>query len=140
MFSTYFEGWEVKPEYKKEFVSLWSGWLGKENIHKIDDVAEAEWTRFNDWIRSLAQHFTIYLVDCESQSITEVADIESVISEYDVSMNKDSSLFTKLVLPELGCVISEDWDYTYIIWHKNSGAVEALSPHITKAGLKHFHD
>ena len=140
MFSTYFEEWEVKPEYKKEFVSLWSNWLGKENIHRLDEVTEDDWAHFNKWIKHLAQDFTIELVDCEKQSITRVADVESVLSSYEISMNKNSSLFTKLVLPELGCVISEEWDYTYIIWHKNNGAVEALSPYITKNGLKHFHD
>ena len=120
MFSTYFEEWEVKPEYKKEFVSLWSNWLGKENIHRLDEVTEDDWAHFNKWIKHLAQDFTIELVDCEKQSITRVADVESVLSSYEISMNKNSSLFTKLVLPELGCVISEEWDYTYIIWHKNS--------------------
>lgn len=40
-------------------------------------------------------------------------------------MEKDSSLFLKLVLPELGCIISEEWDYTYIVWHQNNGALEA---------------
>jgi hypothetical protein len=40
--------------------------------------------------------------------------------------------------PELGCVVTEEWDYTYIIWHKNNGAVEKLAPFIKKAKLKHF--
>jgi hypothetical protein len=139
MFSTYFEEWDVRQEYKKELVSLWPNWLGEDNLHKLDEVTKDEWARFNKWITHLAQDFTIELVDCEKQSITKVADIESVLSSYEVSMNKDSSLFTKLVLPELGCVISEEWDYTYIIWYKDSGVVEALSPYITKNGLKHFH-
>jgi hypothetical protein len=41
---------------------------------------------------------------------------------------------------QLGCVISEEWDYTYIIWHKNNGAVEALAPYIKASRLEHFHD
>ncbi len=53
-------------------------------------------------------------------------------------MNKDDSLFSRYVLPELDCVVTEEWDYTYIIWHKNNGAVEKLAPFITKAKLKHF--
>jgi len=140
MFSTYFEEWEVKSDYKKEFVSLWPNWLGKENYHKLDEVTKDEWAYFNKWIKHLAQDFTIELVDCENQSITKVTEIESILSSYEVSMNKDSTLFTKIVIPELGCVISEEWDYTYIIWYKNNRAVETLSPYISQNGLEHFHD
>lgn len=140
MFSKYFEEWNIKPDYSKEFVSLWSGWLGEENYYKLDEVTEKEWMRFNDWIRILAENFTIETVDCKNQSTSKVKDIESVLAGYEESMNKDSTLFTKLVIPELDCVISEEWDYTYIIWHKDNGAVEALTSSITKAGLKHFND
>ena len=140
MFSKYFEDWNIKPDYSKEFVSLWTGWLGEENYYKLDEVTEKEWMRFNDWIRVLAENFSIELVDCNNQSISKVKDIESVLVGYEESMNKDSTLFTKLVIPELDCVISEEWDYTYIIWHKDNGAVEALTSSITKAGLKHFND
>ena len=140
MFSEYFEDWEVKPEYSKEFVSLWKGWLGKENFHKLDEVTEVEWGRFNTLLKSLAKDFAIEVANCEQQSLTKVGDIESVLSNYGESMNKNASEFTKLVVPDLGCVISEEWDYTYIIWHKNSGAVEALAPYIKAANLEHFHD
>lgn len=55
-------------------------------------------------------------------------------------MKKDSSLFSKYIIPELECVITEEWDYTYIIWHKNNGAVEALIPYILDSKLLHFSD
>lgn len=140
MFNKYFEDWEVKPEYSKEFISLWAGWLGKENLHKLDDVTEEEWARFNNLVRTLSKDFVIEVVDCNKQSITAISDIESVLSNYKESMNKDSSLFIKLVLPELGCVLTEEWDYTYIIWHKNNGAVKILSTYINNSGLKHFQE
>ena len=140
MFSDYFEEWEVKPEYSKEFISLWSGWLGKENYHKLDEVTENEWGRFNSFLKSISKKYSIEKVDFEAQSITKVDNIETLLSSYSESMNKDSSMFTNIVLPELECVISEEWDYTYIIWHKKNGAVEALSPLIESDGLKHFHD
>ena len=140
MFSEYFEDWQVKPEYSKEFISLWNGWLGKENYHKLDEVREHEWARFNDLLRGLAKVFTLEVANLEMQSLTKVNDIESVLSSYEESMGKESSEFTKLVVPDLGCVISEEWDYTYIIWHINNGAVEALSPYIKAADLEHFHD
>ena len=140
MFSEYFEDWEVKPEFEKEFVSLWSGWLGSEDYHKLDQVTELDWSCFNAFIRDLAVNFKIEHVSLDTKSAVEVKDVESCLSTYKESMDKDESLFTKLILPELGCVISEEWDYTYIIWHKNNGAVEALSPYINQSGLKHFHD
>ncbi len=126
MFSEYFEDWEVKPEYSKEFVSLWKGWLGKENYHKLDDVTEREWSRFNEFLISLAKDFSLELASCENWSLAKIEDIESVLSSYEESMNKESAEFIKLIVPDLGCVISEEWDYTYIIWHKNNGAVENL--------------
>ncbi|MDX1526917.1 MULTISPECIES: hypothetical protein [Pseudidiomarina] len=140
MFREYFEDWEVRPEYSKEFISLWKGWLGKENYHKLDEVTENEWARFNELLRRLAEVFVLEVVNCEKQSLERVSDIESVLSTCEESMNKESSEFTTLVIPDLECVISEEWDYTYIIWHKNNGAVEALAPYIKAAGLEHFHD
>ena len=140
MFGKYFEDWEVKSEYSKEFVSLWNGWLGKENYHKLDEVTEIEWNRFNALINALAKDFDLEVANCENHSLTKVSELESVLSTYEESMNKDPSEFTKLVIPDLDCVISEEWDYTYIIWHKNNGAVEALSPYIKASSLEHFHD
>jgi hypothetical protein len=140
MYSEYFEEWEVKPEYSKEFISLWKGWLGKASYHKLDEVTEGEWARFNMLLRNLAEDFSLEVVNCEEQSLTKVVDIETVLSAYEESMNKESSAFTKVIIPELGCVISEEWDYTYIIWHKNNGAVETLDPYIKAVGLEHFRD
>ncbi|MER2493358.1 hypothetical protein [Catenovulum sediminis] len=140
MFSDYFEDWEVKPKYSKEYVSLWKGWLGQENYHKLDEVTESEWARFNEFLRSLAKTFSLELANCENQSLTKIGDIETLITTYDESMEKESSKFIKIVIPDLECVVSEEWDYTYIIWHKNNGAVEALAPYIKASGLEHFHD
>jgi hypothetical protein len=140
MFSDYFEEWEVKPEYSKEFVSLWSGWLGAENYHKLDEVTEDEWSRFNNLLRIIANDFAIEVANFENQSLIQIVDVESVLLTYEKSMSKDSSEFINIVVPSLECVISEEWDYTYIIWHKNNGAVEALTPYINASGLEHFHD
>ncbi|VUD69431.1 hypothetical protein TDB9533_04800 [Thalassocella blandensis] len=139
MFDEYFKESEVKPEFSKEFISLWGGGLGKENYHKLDEVTEDEWGQFNSLLRSIAERFSLEAVNLEECSLAKVCDIESVLSSYEESMNKESSAFVRLVLPELECVISEDWDYTYIIWHKNNGAVESLSPYIRAEGLAHFH-
>ena len=139
MYSDYFEEWEVKEEYSKEFISLWEGWLGAENSHKLDEVTEPEWARFNELLIRLAKDFTLELVSFENKSLKRVSNIELLLSNYSDSMNKDSSKFINFVIPELECVVSEEWDFTYIIWHKNNGAVEAIIPAIKAAGLEHFH-
>ena len=140
MFSEYFEGFEVRPEYSKEFVSLWKEWLGSDIHYKLDEVTEKEWSRFNELLRSVSKDFAVEMADCQQQSLTKINDIESVLSSYEESLSKDASDFTRLVVSDLGCVISEDWDYTYIIWHKNNGAIETLSPYIKAASLESFHD
>ena len=137
MYHSYFEYWEVKPHFTKEFISLWSGWLRDES-YKLDLVTEKEWSRFNTLIKLIAIDFELKLANCETETLDNITDVNSVLDSYDVSMNKDSSKFTKLVIPKLDCVITEEWDYTYILWHKNSDVVEKLAPYIKRAQLKHF--
>jgi len=55
-------------------------------------------------------------------------------------MEKHAGLFSQYVIPELECVITEEWDYTYILWHKDNGAIDALSSYISEANLYHFPD
>jgi len=139
MYHSYFEDWEVKEEFTKEFVSLWDGWLGEER-YKLDLVTENDWNRFNELIKLISENYEIKLVNCNNEKLLDIKNIQDTLSNYEESMSKNDSLFSKYVLPELNCVITEEWDYTYIIWHKNNGAIEALSPLIEKAQLKHFVD
>ena len=53
---------------------------------------------------------------------------------------KDFSQFTHFVIPELDAVFTEEWDYTWILWHRGNGAVEALAPLVADAGLHHWND
>ncbi|MDA0130718.1 hypothetical protein OH458_21885 [Vibrio sp. MarTm2] len=138
MYHHYFEGWEVKPEFAKEFISLWPGWLGEENYHKLDEVTESEWQRFNKLIELIGKDYKIEFAACDRGKLIPVTDVSNILSSYEESMEKDSSLFSKFVIPELGCVISEDWDYTYILWYKNHDEVEEISPYIKCANLHHF--
>jgi len=140
MFDQYFDDWEVKPKFDKEYISLWSGWLGRENLHLLDQVTEEEWSRFNSFLSTISRKYKIGTVDCNSHIVTFPDDIESTLSGYADSMDKDSSLFSKYIIPEIECVITEEEDYTYILWHKNNGAVEALIPHILGSNLLHFSD
>ena len=138
MYHSYFNQFEPKNDFTKEFISLWDGWLGTENYHKLDLVTDKEWSRFNKFITIVSETFKVMQVDCNSETLIEIDCIQSTLSNYIDSMNKDASLFSKYVLPELGCIITEEWDYTYILWHKNNGAIEKLSPLIKKVKLAHF--
>ena len=54
MYDDYFTSdGEVRPEFRKEFVSIFSGWLGTANLHKLDEVTEEQWSRFNDLLKAL---------------------------------------------------------------------------------------
>ena len=139
MFSHYFYDWDVKPEFEKEAISLWPNWLGEANLHKLDEVTEKEWARFNSLLELIAAKYELGLADCDSESISKIEGVEETVSSYSNSMNKDASQFLKYVIPELDCVLTEEWDYTYILWHRKNGALEALVPLIAEAGLYHFH-
>jgi len=140
MFEQYFDDWEVKPHFRKEYVSLWSGWLGKKNMHRLDQVSEQEWSRFHTFISSISRKFKVGVVNCNTSSVSFPADLSSSFVNFSVSLNRDASLFQKYMIPELECVITEEWDYTYIIWHKRNGAIGRLSPYILESKLKHFAD
>lgn len=140
MYDQYFSGWDVRPQFTTEYVSLWSNWLGKEKSHLLDQVTDEEWSRFNDFISQVSQKFRLGIVDCNLGTVTFPAKIADHLSNHDVTKNKNSSQFSKYLIPELECVITEEWDYTYIMWHKNNGAVDALKPFILDARLQHFSD
>lgn len=140
MYYQYFLDWEVRFEFQKEYVSLWPNWLGKDRLHLIDAVTEQEWGRFNAFIEMVSKHHEVGLVDCNHETIDFPKNIKSTFSPYSESMNKDASLFSKYVLPKLDCVITEEWDYTYILWHKNNGALDLLIPYLTSCELQHFSD
>jgi hypothetical protein len=140
MFEQYFDGWRVRSNFDKEYVSLFDGWLGKQRMHELDEVTESDWRKFNALIASVAERYEMQKVDCESETCSPVVDVQSVLQTYPQAMEKDPGAFLKLVIPGLDCVLTEEWDYTYIIWHKSNGAVEALKPLIASAGLYCFHD
>lgn len=140
MYSEYYQDWELKPEFKKEFICIFDGWLGKENLHKLDEVTESEWQRLNALIQHISKSYDVVQADIAARSVRELGSIDEVLCTYEESMNKDSEQFTNLVVPSLQCVLTEEWDYTYILWHKDNGALEALKPLINKAGLYHWHD
>jgi len=140
LLGTFFQDLEIKPKFKKEFISIFKGWLGHENLHQLDEVTEVEWARFNAYLRLLHQHYRLCIADLETMSCTDINDIEATIMNHKDSLNKDSSQFTKITIPKLHAVLTEEWDFTWILWHVNNGAVEALSPLIEQADLFHWRD
>lgn len=138
MYEEYCAKYSFKPEFKAEFVSLWNGWLGKDNLHKLDEVTPDEWGRFNIFLRQLSQRYTLFAISHETKSAAKVFDIDSYLSTHEQAMNKESDKFSTFIIQELSCAISEDWDHTYIIWHRAKGEIELLSPLIKACGLEHF--
>ena len=140
MYGEYFLDGEIRSEYLPEYISLWPTWLGKDRLHELDAVAEADWKKFNNFIRLLAKSLDVWFVDRESETMGRVEDIENTLSTYEASMSKTATNFSRYVLPSLSCVIAEEWDYTYILWHKGGRAVEQLQPIIAECGLYSFAD
>ena len=140
MFISYFDGYEVRPEFSKIYISLWGNWLGKENLHLLDKVSEEEWSRFNFLLSMINRQYKVGHVNCEAESINFPRNIEGTFDNFNDYKNKDASMFAKYIIPELDCVITEEWDYTYILWHKGDAAIEALKGIIAEAGLQYFSD
>jgi hypothetical protein len=139
MISEYFEDWKIKSEFKPEYISLWDSWLGTENYPKLNEVTELEWSRFNNLVKLVYSEYELYSVDFQLKNMIKVENIEIYLPSYKDAMSRDSSKFTKLIIPELSAVLAEDWDFTYIFWHKNNGAKEKLSPYVKKVKLFHYH-
>jgi len=41
-YSYFFKDQDIKDDLAMEFISLWQGWLGKENYHKLDEVSQKD--------------------------------------------------------------------------------------------------
>ena len=135
-----FEEFHVRSGFKKEYISLWSGWLGNENIHKLDEVTKREWERFNKLVLQIDKSFTLWAPDHNQRKLNRVDDISESLSDYQESIEKESSQFSQYLIQELECVLTEEWDYTYILWYHNHQMLEALSPLVKSCNLFHFRD
>ena len=139
-YDVFFEHGEVRPDFSKEYISLWPDWLGEERLHLLDEVGEDEWSRFNRMLLLASEAFRMGVVNHTSGIVEFPGRIEPLLSDYRASMIKDSSQFSQFVIPDLDCVITEEWDYTYILWHRNTGALEAMMPLLSESKLHHFSD
>lgn len=139
-YETFFENGEVRAGFRKEYISLWTGWLGKERLHLLDEVSDEESSRFNRWLLLAFQAFEMGIVNREAETIEFPAQLEPLLSKQADAMQKDASQFSQFVIPALDCVITEEWDYSYILWHRDTRALEALKPLLSDASLHHFSD
>lgn len=140
IYNTFFRHGEVRPEFRKEYISLWPGWLGKERLHLLDEVGEEEWLRFNRMLLATFEAFRMGVVDHSSETVKFPERLDPLLTDHQEAMKKDASHFFQFVIPALNCVITEEWDYTYILWYRSIGALEAIKPHIFEARLEHFSD
>lgn len=138
--SEYFDDWEVKEEFTKEFISLWGGWLGREEFHKLDEVTEHEWKRFNQLVELLYSEYEVFAVNYEKETVKKLTNLNGYLPTYEEDMGRGELNFTTLIIPSLNAVLAETWDYTYILYHKCNGAVKALQPLIKKSNLFSFSD
>ena len=140
IYDHFFEHGQVRPDFQKEYISLWPGWLGIERLHLLDEVTEHEWMRFNQLLLAAFGAFRMGVVNHTAEIVEFPADLEPLLYDYQSDMQKDGSQFFQFVIPALDCILTEAWDYTYILWHRNTGALEAIKPLIVEAKLKHFSD
>lgn len=112
--------------------------MGKERLHLLDEVSDAEWLRFNRWLLAAFQAFGMGVVNRKAETIDFPPRLEPLLSAHAEAMQKEASQFSQFVIPALDCLITEEWDYTYILWHRDKRAVEALAPLLSDANLHHF--
>lgn len=140
MIAEYFDDGEVREEFCLEFISLWDGWLGPEHYHKLDEVTPSQWQRFHHLIALLFAKYDLYAVDLENYSAEKLTQLDNFLPSYEQDLNRGASEFTMLIIPSLHALLVQTWDYTYILYHQNNGAVEALSPFVGQSQLFHFSD
>ena len=45
MYDTYFLGCSIKEGFDAEFISIFDGWVGQDNLDQLDTVTDLEWSR-----------------------------------------------------------------------------------------------
>ena len=138
--SDYFDDWEVKEEFSQQYISLWDGWLGKNEYYKLNEVSKSEWERFNNLIKQLHANFELYAVNLKRQEVTKLIDLDNYLPTLEEDLNREQLEFTTIIVPALKAVLAETWDYTYIIYHTGSEAVKALAPFINANELFCFRE
>ncbi|MEM5518618.1 hypothetical protein WNY37_16795 [Henriciella sp. AS95] len=122
-------------------MSLWDGWLGKERYHLLDEVTRDDDAKFAAFWRAVASEFDAYTVDLDRNSLDLIAPSNDLLTIEIISDgSRTANEFIKLIIPSLDCMITEEWDYTLIIWHRTQPAPARLLELVEQAGLKYFLD
>src|SRR3546814_19095082 len=66
------------------------------------------------------EHFRMGMVNHVAETVESPAQLEPLLNAYGEYMQKDASRFFQFAIPELDCLITEDWDFTYILWHRTT--------------------
>ena len=138
MIEKYFDDYQVKVKYKKRFISLFNGWLGEENLKKLDLVTKTDWQKFNILLELLDQEFNLYKVNLAKNECKKILHISSVFGVF--NEDKSSDEFIQIIIPKLDIVLTEEWDYTYIIWYKEKDSLSIMQKYVQEAGLYSFED
>lgn len=140
VYEAFFEHGEVRSDFKKEYISLWSGWLGEERLYLLDEVSEPEWLRFNGLLLAAFEAFRLGAVNHSAETIELPACLELLPNDYNEAMRKDASQLFQFFIPVLDCVMTEEWDYIYIFWYLYIGSLERIKPLLYGVKLEHFSD
>lgn len=84
--------------------------------------------------------FRMGVVKRAAKTVEFPPQLEPLLDDYQARLHKDGSQFSQFVIPALDCVITEEWDHTYILWYRDIGALDAIKPLLVEAKLKHFSD
>ncbi|MEQ9314598.1 MAG: hypothetical protein RLN72_02035 [Henriciella sp.] len=138
---SYFKDFEPLPHFEKTYVSLWDGWLGPERSHLLDDVTREDELKLVDFYWSLATRFEVFRIDLKVGTVARFGgpDRRSLAADV-INGSRTHAQFFKLIVPALDCLVTEEWDYTAIIWHRSETAPAQLLDMVESAGLKHFTD
>jgi|GEM_PF-1272032 len=133
----YFVDGEPSRRFTKAYISHWPGWLREENLHKLDEVTNADRQKFWQLLRSVSEHFSVLRVD-PSFGVSKLHSVDELLRP--PGAKPTHAELVKLVLPELDAMLTEEWDETYILWHTGNGAVESVAPLVREAGLFQLRD
>ncbi|MCG9680937.1 hypothetical protein [Vibrio sp. Isolate24] len=132
----YDENDEIKSVLSQGFISLWRGWLTREEAYKLNQVDAYEVERFKQLIRLLYSKYDIYRAEWDSRTLHKINNIDSFLSDYPCSF--EGGDFVEIFIPSLDLLIKETYDYTFIFWYKENKVQECISSLASQVRLYTF--
>ena len=109
-----------------------------DEIEKLDQVTIKSWKKFNRLVVILNSAFDLFTTDDRVRKLVPISNIHLHLSGYRDDQKKSSSDFSIFVIPELGVILEEHWDYTWLLQYRDQSSLERMASHIKAAGLYHF--